>query len=163
MGTEDHSGWQRWVAAEQDNRDDEADDALRGVFRAVPMHLPSDHFAAGVAEQIARAAARQARIVKVAFVSGGLLATVITVALLPYIPRLVRALLDLSVRAIVWTIFALERGRDVWSILGQFARAAGALVVAPQVTFVLIVFGLIAIAALYGLNRILELEERSSS
>jgi len=43
------------------------------------------------------------------------------------------------------------------------ARVTAAIIVTPQGTLLLMALALVAIAALYGLNRVLELEERSSS
>lgn len=154
--------WRRWVAAESDGRDDEADAALRTVFRAVPPRMPPDGFGERVAQAVARTAARQARLAKAVYAAGGAIAAALTIALVWQLPRLVRAGIDLSVNAVVWIIIAVDRGLSVWAILAQMARTLGALVVAPQVTMGLVALGLIAILALYALNRMLELEERSS-
>src|SRR5262245_18329050 len=163
MSSESPSGYRRWADAEQSGREDDADDALRVLFSAVPRQAPTDRLRAEVASSIALAARRQARLSKAALAPAGVFAALLTLLLLPQIPRLVRVLADLSVRAVVWMILAFNRGVDVWTVLGQLARGAGALVVAPQVSLVLIACGLVAIAALYGLNRMLELEERASS
>ena len=155
-------GFRRWIAAERDGRDDEADVALGAAFNAVPRRAPGAEFSARVADAVARAAARRAYLVRAAwaavFVSGVLL----TAAGLMLLPRLLRPMLGAAIGGLVWSVNAVDRGLDVWSILARFARAVGSLVVAPQVKLVLMALGLVAIAALYGLNRVLELEERSS-
>jgi hypothetical protein len=86
----------------------------------------------------------------------------LTVALLLQVPRLIQAALDLIVATVVSTSLAFSRGLDAWTVLGGIARAVGSVVVTPQGTVALSGLGLIAIGALYGLHRMLELEERSS-
>ncbi len=155
--------WRRWSAAEREQREDDADMALRAAFSAVPRRAPGDQFAVRVSEAVARTAVRQARIARVVVTASGLSFLAILVALLTQVPRLFRPVLDVGVGGLVWTVAAVDGGFSVWSVLSQLARSAAALIVAPQVTLVLMALALVAVAALYGLNRMLELEERSSS
>lgn len=163
MGAENGSAWSRWSAAERDNRDEEAESALRSAFVTVPRHDPGDRFAANVSAAVADAARRQARVARVLLTAGAFTGLALTVGLLAFLPRLFRPAVDAGIGGLVWMIGAVERGLDVWAILAQISRTTAAMLVSPQVTTVLIALGVIAIVALYGLNRMLELEERSSS
>lgn len=155
--------WRRWSAAERDQREDDADVALRAAFSAVPRRAPSEQFNAHVADAVARTAARQARLARAVMTASGIMTLALMVAMLTQVPRLFRPVLDVGVGGLVWTVAAVDSGFSVWTVLSQMARTIAALIVAPQVTLVLMALALVAIAALYGLNRMLELEERSSS
>lgn len=154
--------WRRWAAAEDDGRDDQADAACRAVFQTVPVRAPRPEFAGHVMEAVARAALRQTRVNRATAAGGGVLASVLGVAFVLQLPRLLRAGLDFSVNSVLWTIAAVDRGLNVWAILGEIGRTAAAIIAAPEVTFTLVLVALIAAGALYGLHRMLELEERSS-
>jgi hypothetical protein len=78
------------------------------------------------------------------------------------LPRLLQAALDAGLAALLWTLVALNRGLDAWAILAQFGRTVAAVVDTPEVTVSIVGLGVVAVAALYGLHRMLELEERSS-
>lgn len=155
--------WRRWAATEQDGRDEDADAAFRALFSAVPSRAPSGTFRDRVAQATALAAVRRARLARLAVLAGIACGIALTVVFLMQIPRLVQASLDLVIGAIVSTTLALSRGVDVWTLLARIARTVGSVVVTPQGTYALSGLGLIAIGALYGLQRMLELEERSSS
>jgi hypothetical protein len=154
--------WRRWAASERDGADDEADAALRAVFRAVPARAPSAGFADRVGRAVARAAVQQARLAKAAVLAGAAFGLTLTVALILQIPRLLTAALDFGVKAAVSSTVALGRGLDFWTLLAQIARAIATIVMTPQVTYGLIGLASIAIGALYALHRMLELEEGSS-
>ena len=154
--------WRRWVDAEREGRSEDADAAFRAVFHAVPTHLPGDALTGRVVQTVARAAARQARLAKLAAATGAVVAVALTIAVLLQLPRFLRAMVEFSVRTVIWTILAFERGLDAWTILVQAARAVGAVLLAPQVTIAMMGLGLLAVGALYALNRMLEPEERSS-
>ena len=154
--------WRRWAEAEREGRSEDADRAFRGVFHAVPAYLPGDGSTGRVAQTIARAAARQARLAKLAAAIGAVVAVALSIAVVLQLPRILRAALQFSVRVVIWTILAFERGLDTWTILAQAARAIGAVLLAPQVTIAMAGLGLLAVGALYALNRMLEPEERSS-
>ena len=155
--------WRRWLAAERDEQDDEADAALLAAFSAVERRVPDTGFAARVTDGVAAASRRQARLARAVLTAGGVLALAMLIAMLTQVPRLFAPMLNVGVGGMVWTVAAVDRGFSVWSVFAQFARATGAVIVAPQVTLLLMALAVIAIAALYGLNRVLELEERSTS
>src|SRR4051812_6295564 len=155
--------WRRWAAAERDDREADADAALRSAFREVPRAAAADGFSARVAQAVSVAAARQARLARAVLAGGAVAALVTIAALLALAPRLFVPALDVGVGGLVWTLAAVDNGFSVWTVLAQFARTVATLLVAPQVTLVLMALALVAIGALYGLNRMLELEEKRSS
>jgi hypothetical protein len=162
MDSDQLRDWRTWVAAERDGLDDDADAAFRALFAAVPAAQPDESFAVRVAMTSASAARRQALLLRAAVIVGAIVSVALTVALLLQVPRLIQAALDLIVATVVSTSLAFSRGLDAWTVLGGIARAVGSVVVTPQGTVALSGLGLIAIGALYGLHRMLELEERSS-
>ena len=162
MDSHPQRDWRTWIATERDGVDDEADAAFRAVFAAVPVAEPADSFAERVAMATSGAARRQALLVRAAVAVGALVSVLLTVALLLQVPRLIQAALDLVVGTVVSASLAFSRGLDAWTVLGGIARAIGSVVVTPQGTYALSGLGLVAIGALYGLHRMLELEERSS-
>lgn len=75
--------------------------------------------------------------------------------LLPLAVRgFVRAL-DLTLNACVWLAASLSSGADVWTILGEVGRAAGAMLLETQALTVLGGLILLGAAALYGLQRLI--------
>ena len=154
--------WRRWAAAEAEGRHDEADAAFGALFKAVPVRAAAGALNEHVAEAVARVAVRQARLARAVAVAGSVFGVALAIGLLLQLPRLLRASLDLSVSAIVWLALAFDRGLDAWTIVAQIGRTVGSVIVAPPVTLALIGLGLIALAALYALHRMLDVEERSS-
>jgi hypothetical protein len=156
--------WRRWTAAERDSAGDavDADEAFRAVFAAVPVRQPREGFADAVVMATARLTARRARVVKVALTTAAVVAAALSLVALWELPRLLGAAFNLVVGAIVSTTLALGRGLDAWTVLAQIVRALGSVVVTPQGTYGLIALAVIAVGALYALQRMLEVEERSS-
>ncbi len=155
--------WRRWLTAERDDRDDDADAELRLVFRSIPTQAPRDGFAGRVAEAIARDSRRRARLMRLTLFGASAAAAIVSVVVLWQLPRLFRPMFNAGISGLVWSLAAVDRGIDVWTLIGRMARVTAAIIVTPQVTLLLMALALVAIAALYGLNRVLELEERSSS
>lgn len=155
--------WRRWLTAERDEREDDADAELRLIFRSIPTQAPRDGFAERVAEAIARDSRRRARLTRLTLFGASAAAVIVSVVVLWQLPRLFRPMFNAGVSGLVWSLAAVDRGIDVWTLIGRVARVTAAIAVTPQVTLLLMALALVAIAALYGLNRVLELEERSSS
>ena len=155
----------RWIDADRSGRDDEADAAFGGVFRAVPQPALQPGLPDRVIEALAREAADRARRAKTAAAVGlaaGLALVVLAGAfLLSSGPRLFFDAVDLGVRGAVWTSESLERGL-VWAILGQIGRVMAAIIATPQVTGALIGIGMVGALALYGLQRVLSSEQEPS-
>lgn len=165
--------WRRWAAAEREGVQDdvgpagddagvEADAAFRALFVAVPVRQPRDGFADGVIAAVARAASRRARLVRIASTCAAIVAAALLLIGLWELPRLLGAAFNMVVGAIVSTTLALGRGLDAWTVLAQIVRALGSVVVTPQGTYGLIALAVVAVGALYALQRMLEAEERSS-
>jgi hypothetical protein len=162
MSSDLFGDWRRWAAAERDGRDDEADASLTGAFKAVPLRLPREGFDERVVAAMARAARRRAHMARVAAAAAALVGVALVSVLIWQLPRILRMAVDVSVGAVVWSALAFDRGLDLWAILAQLASAVRAVIVAPQATFAMIGLGLVALGALYVLQRMLEAEERSS-
>lgn len=158
--------WRRWLNAEAGGDDETADTALGAVFRGVPRQAPRPDFADRVMRAVALERARRTRrfaVAATAAIGMGALVTVgVVVALVVYGPRVLLGAVDLTVEATLWAIAALDRGLDVWSLLAQVGRTAGAVIAAPEVITALAAVGLVGIGALYGLHRLLMLEQESS-
>ena len=154
--------WRRWAAADREEREGEADAAFRQVFQAVPRLEPGPGFAARVQAARERQARRRAWLVRSVAAAGGLTGLAVAVVLLTHGLRLLWAAVDLLVQAAVWMAVALERGADVWTILAQVGRTAGAMMASPGVALVLILIQLVAMAAFYGLQWALASEKESS-
>jgi hypothetical protein len=166
MNSDPLRDWRRWIRAEDEGRDDDADAAFGTVFRAVPRASARPGFADRVMLAVAQAEARRARRARVAaFISiaaSAVLGVSLVIALVAYSPRLLLWTLDAAVQAALWIVDAVGRGLDVWAILAQVGRTTAAIVAAPQVTFSLVAIGLVGVMALYGLHRIFGLEQESS-
>jgi hypothetical protein len=165
MNSDPLRNWRQWAAADHDGRpadDDEADAAFAAAFKAVPVQLPKDGFDERVIAAIARARARRARVTRAAMAGASVVGVALTAALIWELPRILRMAVDVSVGAVVWSALAFDRGLDLWAIFARLASAARAVIVAPQATFAMVGLGLIALGALYVLQRMLEAEERSS-
>lgn len=160
----------RWLAADRAGRDEEADSAFGVTFGAVPRVDASEPFASRVMEAVGRAAARDrvrtrwTRAAVAAGVLGSAAATVYIGAGLigSLAARAFVAFVSFSVNAIVWLIGAVQRGADVWTILGGIGRVAGSIVIDPKVSSGLIAIQVIGVLALLALQRLLGSEEESS-
>lgn len=152
--------WRHWAAAERDGQDDLADLACRGMVRALPVREAPPEFADRVMRAVERRVVQKARAAKALVLAASAVSIVLAIGLLLQLPRLLLAVLDMGVAAVVWMVVALERGLDVWAILAQIGRTTAAVLAAPQVTFAVVAIALTGAAALYALQRILESEER---
>jgi hypothetical protein len=153
----------RWRAAESRGADEEADEAFKGVFAAMPERPVSADFTARTLQMVAETAAldvRRARHTRRVLLGGGIIGGAVAAYYgAAYAVSAVStgfvALLDAFVGAIIGTAGAMERGADVWTVLGSLGRAAAAFVADPKVTFTMLVIQGIAAAALIALQRLL--------
>ncbi|MGH9330838.1 MAG: hypothetical protein ACRD09_10370 [Vicinamibacterales bacterium] len=156
----------RWMAADREGREDEADAAFKAVFRAAPAPEARPAFIDRVMEALARDVARRRRRARIAAASGVaasiLMGLGVTVALIAQGPKLIVWAVDACVAAAVWMSAAFENGLDLWAILAQIGSAAAAVIATPQVSSVLIAIEAIGAVALYGLHRIFASEQESS-
>jgi hypothetical protein len=81
---------------------------------------------------------------------------------LPYVMwALVRGM-DATLNSSVWFAATVGTGMDAWSITGTVGRAIGSTLLAPEALAIGGVLVAVAALALYGLQRLLGIEEESS-
>lgn len=155
--------YSRWRAAESAGADEEADAAFKAVFAAVPDRSAPLDFAAKTMRAVAETAARdarRARRTRAAMIGGsiaggavgayygaGWLASALAAGFVGF--------LNVLVGVVVRAAAVMERGGDMWAVLGSLGRAAAAFVSDPKVTFMMIAVQGIAAAALFALQRLL--------
>jgi hypothetical protein len=160
----------RWRAAEESERDGEADRAFRTVFQtAMPQQPLSPEFTTRTMRAVAAAAAgdgRRARRVRAGVLTATAVATIpavyfgtgwaISVTSAAFIGML-NMLIATAVRGAV----AFQTGASVWSVLATLGRAAAAVAADPKVTVAMITISVVAIAALLALQRLLGSDRES--
>ena len=154
----------RWRAAEESERDDDADWAFRTVFQAATSEpFVSPEFTTRTMMAVSTAAAgdaRRARRMRTGVLAGTAVAIgaavyfgtgwAISLASAAFI-----AVLNMVIAATVRGAAAFQTGAGVWPVLASLGRAAAALAADPTVTFAMIVISAVAIAALLALQRLL--------
>lgn len=156
--------YRRWVAAETDAQDDEADAACRELFaEACEAPLPSLGFVArtmtAIADDTARSARRAQRTRRTAAVAasiGGVAAIYFGGALaVSAATRLVLGFFELVIGAAVRFATGNHAGAGLWDLSVSMGQAMTALVSDPKVTLALFVLQGVAITALVALQRLL--------
>jgi len=156
--------YERWRAAEESDRDDDADWAFRTVFQtAMPEPPVSREFTTRTMAAVAAVAAgdaRRARRQRVGVLTGAAAATTAAVYFgAGWAVSLASAafigLLNMLVAGVVGGAVAFQTGTGVWSVLLSLGRAAAALAANSNVTFALIAISAVAVAALLALQRLL--------
>ena len=162
--------YRRWQAADESERDDDADAAFQDVFQSVIPERPvSLEFTTRTMAAVAEAAAvdaRRARLARSAGLVGALAATVGAVyvgggSAIGFVSAAFVGLLNLLVAAVVRTVEAFQTGAGVWGVLSSLGRAASAVASDPMVTFGMIAISAVAIGALVTLQRLLGSDEES--
>jgi hypothetical protein len=168
--TDPLANYQRWRAAEESERGDDADAAFQALFQsAVPDQPVSAQFTSRTMSAIAEAAARdarRARQVRTGVLSGTVVATGAGLyAGAGWAVGLVSAgflgLLNLVIAAVVRTAETFQSGAGVWGVLSSLGRATSALAADTSVTLALIAISAVAIAGLVALQRLLGSDEES--
>ena len=154
----------RWLEADIEGQDDEADSACRAVFaEAVSEPAVPLTFAARTMEAIGTATAqdaRRARLMRRAMLGGGALSGVAAAyfggawAIATLSAIIIRSL-DLLLGATVRVASSVQAGADAWTVLSSIGRAVGAFVSDPTVTVAMLTMQGLAIAALFALQRLL--------
>ena len=108
-----------------------------------------------------RPAAGFARYAGLVIAGLGLVAAAVLVLLLLLGWALVRGV-GLLVAGCVWVATSISVGMSIWDVLRTIGRAAAGELATPAASVVLALLVLVGIAALYGLQRLLESEEESS-
>jgi hypothetical protein len=156
--------YRRWLEAEHDGRDDDADAAFATVVGGT---LPEPAVSAGFVQQtvqaVAVAAARDARrtertrtvlvpaacaaLLTIAYFGSGLLGAALSIAVVGF--------LDLLVGLIVRVATTVPAGADVWTVVTSLGRVAASLLTNPAVTATILAIQGVALAALLALRRVL--------
>ena len=162
--------YQRWRAADESGRDDDADWAFKTVFRtAMPSEPVSADFTKRTMEALAAATAREARrarytragVVSASVVGGAAAVYFGTGWAISLLSTVFVGLLNLVIAFIVRGAGAVETGAGFWAVLGSLGRAVAAFVSDPQVTVAILAIQAVAIAALFALQRLLGSDRES--
>jgi hypothetical protein len=154
----------RWLAADDEDRDDEAESAFRTVFASAVESAPvSSGFTARTMASVGEASARDrraARRTRVAMVwlgiSGGALLTYLSAGVIvSAASTALTGLLDLLIGTVVGAATSGQSGTSVWTVFTSLGRAAAAFASSPKVTVTILGIQAIAIAALVALQRLL--------
>jgi hypothetical protein len=168
------SDWQgaayRWLAADQAERDREAEAEFGTVIRGRRALVPSANLEARIWQatrwvRLYRQGLILARRVGVATATLGAIAAGLYIGatlLLPFaVQTLVRLVAGL-VRGFVWITLAFTEGIDTWSLLAELGRAIADAIATPEATIALIVIELLGVLAFHALNRVLAREKEIS-
>ena len=156
--------YRRWVEADEQGHDDEADDSFERLFGAcVPAPLPSARFTEAAMAAIAEATvadARRARRLRRVLLWSGVPAG--AVALYSGAGAVLWALstglvggLNFLVAMVVWFANGPDVRSSLWTLLTGLGRAALVFAADPRVTIAILVFQVVAVAALAALHRLL--------
>ena len=154
--------YSRWRAADETDRDDEADAAFSALSDALlPERAVSLEFTARTTDAIAIAMAtdaRRARWSRKALVWGGATAAVVAAYFgagpaLSVLSTALVAALGLMIQAVVWV--STGPNLSAWSMLNGLGRASAAFIADPKVTVIMFTIQGIAIAAFVALRRLL--------
>lgn len=173
MGRDPLDDLRRWLMAEGHD-DPAADAALRGVFAWVPRMAPSADFAdrvvaAALSGDLVADAGFWGRAWVRATVALGLVTTGLAVfgataaSPLPDLSSLVRAWVAMIAGGAAWFGRVLEAGLSVWRLCGKLGAAAAMVAATPEVGCVLAANGVLALAAFWGLRRLLHSREEMVS
>jgi hypothetical protein len=168
------SDWQeaayRWLAADQAERDPEAEAEFGTVVRGRRALVPSANLEARIWQatrwvRLYRQSLILARRVGVAAATLGAIGAGLYVGatlLLPFaVQTLVRVVAGL-VRGFVWITLAFTEGIDTWSLLAELGRAIADAIATPEATIALIAIELLGVLAFHALNRVLAREKEIS-
>jgi len=156
--------YRRWLEADDQGHDDEADASFERLFDAcVPTPLPSVRFTettmAAIAEAAVADAKRAKRLRQVLLWSGVPLGAVGLYfgagALFWALSTGLVAGLNFLVAVVVWFANGHDVRSSLWTMLTGLGRAALAFVADPRVTIAILVFQAVAVAALAALHRLL--------
>jgi len=156
--------YRRWLEADEQGNDAEADASFERLFDAcLPAPLPSARFTETTMAAIGAAAvadaARAKRLRRVLLWSGvplGALALYFGAgALLWTFSTGIVAALDFLVAMVVWFANGHDIQSTVWTVLTGLGRAALAFAADSRVTVAILIFQVVAVAALAALHRLL--------
>ena len=148
--------YQRWLDAELDDREDDADALFGTVFKgAVPPAPASAAFTARTMRTTRRV------VIPVASAAAVTLAYLCSGLILSGFSAIVVNALDVLIGAVVYVATTTRSGGDAWSLAGNLGKATAALLTSPSVTTTILVLQGMAVAALIALQRLLRSERES--
>ena len=162
--------YQRWLDAELNDREDDADALFGTVFKgAIPPAPAYAAFTARTMAAVGEAAARDARRARTTrrVVIPAVSAAAVTLLyfssglVLSAFSAIVVNALDLLVGAVVYVATTTRSGGDAWSLAGSLGKATAALLTNPSVTTTILALQGMAVAALIALQRLLRSERES--
>ena len=162
--------YQRWLDAELNDREDDADALFGTVFKAaIPPAPASAAFTARTMAAVGEAAARDARLARTTrrVVIPAVSAAAVTLLyfssglVLSAFSAIVVNALDLLIGAVVYVATTTRSGGDAWSLAGSLGKATAALLTNPSVTTTILALQGMAVAALIALQRLLRSERES--
>ena len=160
----------RWLAADADGRDDDADAEFSGVFATVVSQpgVTADFTARTMAAVEAAAVrdARRSRRMRVATVAASVVAAIVGAYFgagfaVTIVSSAISGLFNVLIAVVVRMAGAVQTGADVWSVFTAMGRATAAFASDPTVTMTLFALQAIAVAALLALQRLLGVDEES--
>ena len=163
----DEKPYRRWLDAELDERDDDADALFGAVFRGELPRVQSplaftERTMAAVAEAAAhdlrRARTRRRVLLPAASVAAVVLAYFCAGLMMSAFYAVIVKSLDLLIGAVVYVATTMRSGGDVWTLAGSLGKATAALLTNSQVTTTILALQGMAVAALVVLQRLLRSE-----
>ncbi len=165
MDTDLVRNYRRWLEADEQGRDDDADAALMATVEGLDSADSgvSAEFTANVLAAVSASAerdARLARLTRLALTVGAVVGALSVAyfagwrALSAFSSALAWSL-DVLVGLIVRTAMAMRTGGGLWSVVTSLGRAAAAFASDPTVTFLVLIVQGIAFGALVALHRLL--------
>jgi hypothetical protein len=160
----------RWLDAELDDREDDADALFGTVFKgAVPPAAASTAFTARTIAAVGEAAARDARrarttrrvVIPAASAAAVTLAYLCSGLMLSAFSAIVVNAIDLLIGAVVYVATTMRSGGDAWSLAGNLGKATAALLTSPSFTTTILALQGMAVVALIALQRLLRSERES--
>jgi len=154
--------YSRWRAADDADRDEDADEAFRALTEEViPEQIASPQFTERTMIAIAdatAAAARRVRWLRRVVVCAAVAVVIGAGVAAPFAVSLISNVLVAALNGIVAVIVWVAAGPDLnlWSVLSSLGRASAAFIANPTVTIAMLAIQGIAIAALVALRRLLE-------
>jgi hypothetical protein len=167
---EPSDSYARWRAAEESERDDDADRAFLTVFHTAMRQQPlSPEYTTRTMTAVAAVAAgdaRRARRVRAGVLTATVVATIPAVYfgtgwVIAATSAAFIGMLNLLIAAAIRGAIAFQTGAGVWSVLATLGRAAAAVAADPKVTVAMITISVVAIAALLALQRLLGSDRES--
>jgi len=164
---DEHRSYRRWLEAEAENREEDADALFGSVFKAsvTPVAAPSE-FTARTVAAVGMAAAREQRRARtlrrvgipVASAAALVVAYLCSGLMMSAFSMIVAKALDLLIGSVVYVATTMRGGGDAWSVAGNLGKATAALLTSPSVTTTILILQAMAVAALVGLQRLLRSE-----